>query len=435
MKKLIICYVFAISSTGIYAQDLSGSKALNSGINYAVNVSANPVPSPQATTAIMINLSDQSTTDPQDGDALRTKNISRTFPIGGFDKVSLDNQFGSITIKTWERREAKIDIAINAYSSNDKEAQNLIDQVNVDAGKNGDLISCKTTIDGGQWGGRNKRREIKVNYVVYMPASNPLSLSQKFGNVNMGSFSGPLNAKVQYGDFNAGNLSGVNNDITVQYGGTNIQEMNRATVKQQYGSGLTIGTVANLDLNAQYTAVNITTIKGDAMIKQQYGSGLKIGTVNNLTLDVQYANANVSTVKGTALIKQQYNSLTIGSVGKLNLHSQYTGITIGTLRGDGNFKMSYNDFRINEIGATCRNLNINADYVDVDLAFAGNYNGDFSVRKSYGSFKYSGNVRTNTSGENDESKHSSTKSYFGKIGGGGAATVQVQTSYGSVTFK
>jgi len=434
MKNLIAGCLCTIISTAIYAQEPSIPKLTISTTNYAVNVSVNPVTSIPAT-AISINLAGQQAPDPQDGDALRTKNISRTFPVDGFDKISLDNQFGSITVKTWDKKEVKIDVAINAYSSNDKEAQNLIDQVNIEAGKSGDQVSCKTVIEGGQWGGRNKRREIKVNYVVYMPASNPLSLSQKFGNVNIGSFSGPLSAKVQYGDFNAVNLSGVNNDITVQYGGTNIQEMNRATVKQQYGSGLTIGSVANLELTAQYTGVNITSIRGDAQIKQQYGSGLRIGTVNNLTLDVQYANANIATVKGAALIKQQYNSLTIGSVGKLNLNSQYTGITIGTLRGDGNLKMSYNDFRVNEIGSGCKNLNINAAYVDVDVAFAGNYHGDFSVRKSYGSFKYSGNVRTTTSGDNDEGRGSSTKSYFGKIGNGGAATVQVQSAYGSVNFK
>jgi len=434
MKKLIVGCLFTIIRTVGYAQEPSTPPQPVGNTNYAVNVSVNPVSSIQSKTAVMISLTGQATPDPQDGDALRTKNITRSFPVNGSDKISLDNQFGSITVKTWEKREVKIDIAINAYSSNDREAQSLIDQVNIETGKSGDVVSCKTTIDGGQWGGRNKRREIKVNYVVYMPASNPLSLSQKFGNVNIGSFTGPLSAKVQYGDFNAVNLSGANNDITVQYGGTNIQEMNRATIKQQYGSGLTLGTVANLDLTAQYTGVNISTIKGDAQIKQQYGSGLKIGTVNNLTLDLQYANANVTTVKGTALIKQQYNSLTIGSVGKLNLNSQYTGITIGTLRGDGNLKMSYNDFRVNEIGSGCKNLNINAAYVDVDMAFAGNYHGDFSVRKSYGSFKYSGNVRTTVSGENDEGR-SSSKSYFGKIGNGGAAMIQVQSAYGSVTFK
>ncbi|PIH00636.1 hypothetical protein CS542_03835 [Pedobacter sp. IW39] len=36
----------------------------------------------------------------------------------------------------------------------------------------------------------------------------------------------------------------------------------KAVVKQQYGSGLTIGAAGTLDLNAQYVTVRINTIRG-----------------------------------------------------------------------------------------------------------------------------------------------------------------------------
>lgn len=375
----------------------------------------------------------------QDDDAVRMKTITKTFPADRSDKIVLSNQYGSMTIKVWDKREVKIDVTVKAFSNNEKEAQELIGQVNIDASKDGDIISCKTNIDqnnGSRWfRSRNSRREVKVAYVVYLPATNALNLSQQYGNVTLGEFSGPLSAKVQYGDFTAASLSDANNYISVQYGKTDIQELNKATVKQQYGSGLTIGTAGTLDLNAQYASVNITTIKGDALIKQQYGSGLKIGSVNNLDLDVQYATVNVGTVKGAATIKQQYNSLTMGSVGRLNLRSQYTGVTIGTLKGDGNFKVSYNHFSVADVSPACKRLTIDADYVNINLGFGESFNGDFSLQKSYGGFKYDNNTRLTSSGDNDDNRNSSTKRYTGKIGNGGSAAVQIDASYGSVTFK
>ena len=373
----------------------------------------------------------------RDDDAARTRTISKTFPADRSDKIVLSNMYGSMTIKTWDRKEVKIDITIKAFSNSEKEAQNLIDQVDINADKTGDIISCKTKIEDGRslWTNGNRRREIKVGYVVYLPASNSLNLSQQFGNVNMGDFSGPLNAKVQYGDFNAGSLSDLNNYVSVQYGKTNIQELNKATIKQQYGSGLTIGSVGTLDLNAQYAAVDITAIRGDATIKQQYGSGLKIGSVNNLDLDVQYATVNVGTVKGNAMVKQQYNALTLGSVGRLNLRSQYTGVTIGTLKGDGNLKMSYNHFTVSEINPGCKRLVVDADYVNITLGFTASFNGDFSLQKSYGNFRYDNNTRVTSQGDDDDNRHSSTKHYTGKIGNGGSSTVQIDASYGNVSFK
>lgn len=371
----------------------------------------------------------------------RTKNITKTFPADQTDKINLSNQYGSMTIKVWNKREVKIDISIVAISDNEREADKLIDEVNIDAGKNGDVISCKTTIGSdNHWGGnfrigKNRKREIKINYVVYMPVANALTLSQQYGNVNMDDFSGPLSAQVQYGDFNAGKLADDNNYVKVQYGKTTIEELNKATIKQQYGSGLFIGIAGELNLSAQYANVTINTIKKDAVIKQQYGSGLKIGSVGNLDLNVQYANANITTIRGNAVIKQQYNSISIGSVGRLDLKSQYADVNITLLRGDGIFKTSYNHFNISEITGACRNLDIDADYADVNLNFSDSYNGDFTLQKSYGGFKYGANVKATVSGDDEDRRGSSSKRYSGKIGNGGNANVTIKAAYGSVVFK
>jgi hypothetical protein len=428
MNKLMIwgALVFSVAFTTASSQELQQPE-LPAHTDYAVNTNTNQ------------HIQDPDQTQHSDDDAVRIRTISKTFPADRSDKVILGNQYGSMVIKVWDKREVKIEVTVKAFSNNEKEAQELIDQVNISAGKEGDIISCRTSIDqnnSGRWfSSRNRRREVKVSYVVYLPATNALSLSQQYGSVNIDDFSGPLNAKVQYGDFIAGNLSDVANNISVQYGKTNIGELNKATIKQQYGSGLTIGTAGTLNLNAQYAGVSITTIKGDALIKQQYGSGLKIGSVNNLDLDVQYASVNIGTVKGNATIKQQYNSLTIGSAARLALRSQYTGVNIGALRGDGTFRMSYNNFTVAEISSACKRLTIDADYVDVSLNFGDSFNGDFNLQKSYGGFKYDNNVRLTSSSENEEDKHSTTKRYSGKIGNGGGSAVQIETTYGSVTFK
>jgi hypothetical protein len=415
MKKNSIVFGITLCLfNGVYAQRITVNEAVTT--EYAVNA--------RVTGAVSIQADIQDSAS----DDVLSKNFSKTFAADRTDKINLNNQFGTMVIKVWDRKEVKIDIGITVNSSNKKEAEQLINEVSISAGKTGDLISCKTNIGrGGR--NRNRRSEVKISYVVYVPAANPLTLSQQFGNVTIGDFSGTLSANVQYGNFNAGNLSGTN-QISVQYGRTNIEEMNRATVKQQYGSGLVIGTAGTLDLDAQYVGVRITNIKGDAIIRQQYGSGLTVGSVNNLNLDVQYASVNVSNIKGNATIKQQYNSIKIGSVGKISVRSEYAGVTIGALRGDGNFHMSYNNLNIGEISQACRNLTIDTEYVDTSLKFGQGYNGDFSVRKMYGSFNSGSYTRTRSSGESG-----SDKSYAGKIGSGGGASVNIRSEYGSVTLK
>lgn len=368
----------------------------------------------------------------------KSKTFSKTFSVDAGDKLSLNNRYGGITIKTWDKREVKVDIDIKAYSKDADDAQRLLDETTIDAGKSGDQISFKTNIGSrdGRYGSSVKngkviwRREVKINYVVYMPASMALTVTNQYGGLSMTDFSGALSVKLQYGSFTAGNLASTNNYVNVQYGQTDIANMNKGVIKQQYGASLKLGTIGTLDLDAQYVGVTIATIKGDAVIKQQYGKGLNIGTVNNLELNAQYTNVNVTAVNGNANIRQQYNNITIGSVNKLNINGQYTTVKVGTLKGDGNFDLGYNKLIVDNVLPGCKNLTVNSNYTGVTLGFASNYSGDFEVRSNYGSFKPGDNVSSKLVSESGSSKH-----YAGKIGNGGNGNVSIRTNYGGISFN
>lgn len=370
-------------------------------------------------------------------DPVRTKTFSKSFAMDGSDKLNLSNKYGDVLIKIWDKREVRVDVEIKAYSSQNGEAQRLLDETTVEAGKTGDLISFKTNMGNrdGNYGSRVRngkivwKREVKVNYVVYMPASNSLSMSTQYGNMTMGNFSGPLYAKVQYGNFTAGNLNSNNNYISVQYGKADVEEINVATIKQQYGSGLSLGTVGTLDLNAQYAVVDIKKIKGNAVIKQQYGQGLNVGSVDNLDLDAQYVNVAVGTVNGNATVKQQYNSIAIASVNKLNIRGEYANVKVGNLKGDGTFRVGYNKLIIDNVLTGCKSLIINADYATVSLGFGSGYHADFDVKTNYGGFR-PGPASSRTISDEDNSRQ-----YSGKIGNGGASKITIKADYGSVSFN
>lgn len=339
---------------------------------------------------------------------MRAKTFSKSFTVDRSDKVNLNNQFGSITIKTWSKNEVKVDVDIKAYAKTDDEAQKLLDDVVITAIKTGDLVTYKTTMGerNGNWGSNVKngrtiwRREVKTHYIVYMPASNALTASQQYGNIIMDDFAGPTSIKVQYGNLTAGNLTNANNYISIQYGKGNVKDMGGASIKHQYGGGITIGNVVgNLDLNAQYTSVNIASVKGAASIKHQYGGGTTIGSVS----------------------------------GAMNVNTQYAPIKIGNLKGNLTAKAQYGKVIIDEIEAG-KDVDVDAQYTTVTLGFASNYNADFEVRTQYAGFNYSSNVTAKREGGDDRS-YSSSKNYSGQIGKGGSARVVVKVQYNSVAFK
>jgi len=372
-------------------------------------------------------------------DAERSKNFSKTFNVDNGDKISLKNQYGSMVIKTWDRKEVKVDVEIKAYSNSDKDVQKLIDEVSIDANKSGDMISVKTIMSDrdGNYGRKQRngvttwRREIKVSYVVYMPAVNALMAQQEYGSIELGDFSGPTSLKVQYGNLTTGNLNNTNNYLNVEYGKMTVQNVNTAVVKHEYGGGVSIGSVGTLQLDAEYVPVNVNTITKSANIKIQYGSGLTIGSIGgNLLLNSEYAKVNINNIKGNTVIKQSYSSLALASVGKLSLKTEYTNVTLGTLNGDALIDMDYNRLTVNEITPACKSFNFTGEYAGVSLGFSNNYNATFNVSTTYAGFKYGANVTSRLISDDDENKK-----YSGKIGNGGSASVNLKTEYGAVTFK
>ncbi|WP_225876441.1 hypothetical protein [Pedobacter psychrodurus] len=390
----------------------------------------------KSSTLAMVNTSKHRQTG---SDAERSKSFSKSFNVDNNDKVNLNNQYGSIVIKTWDKKEVRVDVDIKAYSNSDSDVQKLIDGVNIDAAKNGDVVSFKTNMGdrNGRYGRGMKngvttwRREVKVNYTVFMPAVNPLTVLQEYGNVEMGNFAGPTSLKVEYGNLVAGNLSNANNYINVQYGKCDIQDLNAAVVKHEYNGPVTIGSVGTLELVAEYVAVNINTIRRSADIKVEYGKGLTIGTIGgNLLLNAEYAKVNINTVKGNTVVKQAYGDLNIASAGKIAVNAEYSNVTLGSLNGDANINMDYNRLNVSEITPACKNFTFGGEYVSIGLGFADRYNANFNVSTSYAGFKYGSNVTSSLVSKDDE-----TKKYAGKIGSGGAANVSIKTEYGSVTFK
>jgi hypothetical protein len=230
-----------------------------------------------------------------------------------------------------------------------------------------------------------------------MPKTNALNVSQEYGNITMDDFSGPTSIRVEYGKLVGGDLNHTNNFISSEYSSASFGNINQAKIRQEYGGGLTIGTIGTLDLNSEYTAVNINTIKNSAVIRHEYGGGINIVKANNLNIDAHYVRVKINTVTGSLISKLEYGGLAVENV-----------------------------------ETSVKNVNVNSEYSPVSLGFDQNYHATFTVNTDYAPFKYGASVSAKKLGDD---KSYTTKNYSGQIGKGGGNAVNVKAEYGSVTFK
>ena len=112
------------------------------------------------------------------------KTFSQTYPLGK-ERVLLENRYGHLVIKTWDRTEVKVTAEILVGSDDKAYADTVLNRINIIEKKDAENISFKTYI--GNTGYNNYHNQsIKVDYEVYLPATAKLYAENNFGPIDIG---------------------------------------------------------------------------------------------------------------------------------------------------------------------------------------------------------------------------------------------------------
>ena len=306
--------------------------------------------------------------------AVKYKSYSKSYPIDGNDRIKLSNQYGRITVNTWDRHEVKVDVQVKAEAGDDSEAQKLLDGVQIRDNKDGDQVSFRTSIEPNNnsvfklfnWG-NNKKHKLEINYTVYMPSHTDLNVEDSYGSIVLPDLQGRVRISSSYGSVTAENLTNPSNQIEGSYGNLKVGEFNGGHVDYSYGN-------------------------------------VEIAECNNMKGGLSYGSVKLGKLTGTADLDLSYVS----------------------------------GFKIGEMGEALKRLTINATYSGISLGMPGNNNFNFDITTTYGGFNYNDDkVIITTKTPADGSKHySSTKNYKGHFGRSSTdAQVSIRSTYGSVNFE
>lgn len=234
----------------------------------------------------------------------KSKAYSKSYAINAGDKIAIDNQFGKVIVNTWAKNEVKVDVEIKADGDNDAEAQKILDKVTIKDGKEGEGVSFKTDIekngDNNNWGswdddGERHVKRVEVNYTVYMPAKNALSISNKFGDVIVPDLSGKLSFDLKFSNLTAKSLSNPLNEINVKFGDATINNLNSDEFNIAYGSAK-IGTADKLKAKVSFAGLDVDKLTSSGDISLKYtrgGTGFKVGTLDknlkSLNIDASFS--------------------------------------------------------------------------------------------------------------------------------------------------
>ncbi len=205
----------------------------------------------------------------------KIKTISKSYTVSATEKLKIENSFGDVIINTWDKSEFKVDIEMYAKATSDDKAQYILDHIKVSDSQSDNVVRFKTDIhiNGGNHNGddndddgdddkdnnRNRNRhnnnnqQFHVNYVVYMPATNPLSLENSFGKTTVPDFKGLANLTSKFGSLTAGNLDNVE-AISVEFGKADIGDVHNGKLSFKFDDRTVVGKISGtVKLNIEFS--------------------------------------------------------------------------------------------------------------------------------------------------------------------------------------
>lgn len=198
------------------------------------------------------------------------KEYTKSYPVGS-NMVSLQNKYGKMNIETWDKNEVQVEARISIGAQDREFAQKMLDRISVEDESKEGAIRFRTTVDnttmdesGNDAGSKMRTYEMRIDWVVHLPATATLYAENRFGPITIGDYRGVVELQCKYGTVTAGKLSN-RKVIHVEFGKADIKEMSDST-------GLVF----------KYSKVEIGKLSGVARAEFQYCSSIDLPVDNSL---------------------------------------------------------------------------------------------------------------------------------------------------------
>jgi hypothetical protein len=233
-----------------------------------------------------------------------TKKYKKEYEVKKGTQLQVENKYGNIDIKNWDKSLISIEVVITVRTSNEEKAQRLFDQIDIEFTESGNVISVKTDFDNdfSKFFKGSGDKLVDIFYSVYMPKDIPLNLSNKYGNVFINELTSTSSIDIKYGNLKANRI--IHNDekpltqINLAYSNANSKvEMDASKA---------------LVFLSKYSKVFIT--KGSSLVTESKYDTYRLGKFTNLVATAGYSNFKAEEISSKIMMETNYTDLNVDFV-------------------------------------------------------------------------------------------------------------------------
>ena len=217
-----------------------------------------------------------------------TKVINKEYTVNPDAQVILDNKFGQIHCNNWDKNLVTVEVRITVTASSQESANKLLDLVDITCNGSLSQVEVRTVFGKEGFSGNNK---INVDYVVNMPATVNLNVTNKFGDVFLNELSGKGNLTVAYGNIEANKLLNTDNVIDIRFGKGSFQYITGAVVSMKY-SEMKVEYAGSLFIDSKFS-----DLKGNKIVSLAIGfegGKMDMGISSSITGKSKFSDLSIS---------------------------------------------------------------------------------------------------------------------------------------------
>lgn len=302
-----------------------------------------------------------------------TRAIKIAYKASEISKLLTSAQFGDVFIEPLIDDSIRINVNITAYNKNEKQAQQMLDQVKIVVEKTQGALNVTTANLPKSTGG--KRGGLSVDYNIKIPMNLALDIKNRFGDVKLADYQGQGNFDVNYGNLNCDDITSASGTtVNVKFGNCNIQSVTNLNGRFEYGD-IKIEKCGTLNIVSKF-------------------SDVELGDIGSLTHNSGYDDVEVNSIK-SATIDSRFSDYSIGKAQ-------------GDLRLDGN----YGSVVIDGISSGCKNVNLNCKFGSATINMSG-FSYDIDASTKFGGLRLSDIDASFSSKIKDENNEKSIRTTIG----------------------
>ncbi len=290
-------------------------------------------------------------------------------------------------------------------------AKTILNRISINFANDNDNVSAKTVIQSSEgssiWGwfsGSNSNNNYQIDYDVYMPKTNSLALSNKYGDSFVERMDGKANVNIRYGNIRMDNVCNSLN-ANIAYGDGTFVKTENVDAVVSYGKARFIY-AQNIDVNSGYSEIVIEQA-ADVRSNSKYDE-YDLGLINSLIHNGSYGDVHIS-----------YTNSIVAN-------ADYTDFKVDKLGKSGVFETDYGDIVIEKISKDFTKFVLDGDYGDCRLKVEEGAQYELDAQGSYFNATYPRSLRVSS-----KSDDNSSSTINGNMGNG-KSSIKVRLDYGSL---